>query len=360
MRVIITAGGTGGHIYPALAIAGKIKELEPKSEILYIGTHNRMEKDIVPQNGYQYEAIKIYGFSKKLIKRDLENISLIIKAEKKCLELIKEFKPDVVVGVGGYVTYPVIKAAKKLGIKTFIHEQNSIPGKSNRLLARYADVIGVSFKDTMNYFNKNKCLFTGNPCSERAIDVKEISKTKYGLHLNKKAILMVQGSLGSNIMNKKMIAFLNSIDNEQYEVLYITGKDYYDDFAKNKFSKNVFIVPYVDNLSALIKNMDIIVTRAGASITSEIMALGKPSIFIPSPYVANNHQFYNAQSVETANAGIMILEQDLTEDILKTKINYLLSNPKVYNEMKNNLQKMSINNSSTLIYNILKDLINKK
>ena len=171
---------------------------------------------------------------------------------------------------------------------------------------------------------------------------------------------MVQGSLGSNIMNKKMIAFLNSIDNEQYEVLYITGKDYYDDFAKNKFSKNVFIVPYVDNLSALIKNMDIIVTRAGASITSEIMALGKPSIFIPSPYVANNHQFYNAQSVETANAGIMILEQDLTEDILKTKINYLLSNPKVYNEMKNNLQKMSINNSSTLIYNILKDLINKK
>lgn len=360
MRVVITAGGTGGHIYPALAIANKIKELEPKSEILYIGTHNRMEKDIVPAAGYRYEAIEIYGFSKKLIGRDLKNIGLIIKAEKKCLKLMEEFKPDVVVGVGGYVTFPVIRAAKKLGIKTFIHEQNSIPGKSNKVLAKYVDIIGVSFKDTLQYFHTDKCLLTGNPCGERALDIQAISRTKYNLHYDKKCVLIVQGSLGSGIMNKKMLEFLSSIDNENYEVLYITGKEYYEDFKKNAFSKNVVIVPYVDDLSALIKDVDLVITRAGASITSEIMALGKPSIFIPSPYVANNHQFYNAQSIDEAKAGIMLLEQDLTTKLLKEKIDEILNNPLVYKEMENNLKKMSINNSSTLIYNTLKDLINKK
>ena len=136
MRVIITAGGTGGHIYPALAILNKIKEKEPNSEFIYIGTHNRMEKDIVPAAGYHYESIEIYGFSKTMIKRDVKNISLIYKAYKKCLKIMKDFKPDVVIGVGGYVTFPVIMAANKLHIKTFIHEQNSIPGKSNKVLAK--------------------------------------------------------------------------------------------------------------------------------------------------------------------------------------------------------------------------------
>lgn len=359
MRVIITAGGTGGHIYPALAIASKIKELEPKSEILYIGTHNRMEKDIVPTYGYRYEPIEIYGFSKKNILRDFKDLGLIIKAYQKCLKIIKEFKPDVVVGVGGYVTYPVVKAAKKLGIKIFIHEQNSIPGKSNKVLSHYADKIGVSFKDTMDYFPKDKCLLTGNPCSEKAIEAKEVSKTKFGLSLNKKSVLIVQGSLGSGVMNKIMLKFLQNIDNEKYEVLYVTGKDYYESFKQNKFSKNVFIVPYIDDLSGLLKNIDVIITRAGASMISEIMALGKPSIIIPSPYVANNHQFYNAESISNSKAGIMLLEQDVSENVLKEKINYLLDNPKIYREMQASLQKMAIKDSSTIIYQTLKELIKK-
>lgn len=359
MRVIITAGGTGGHIYPALAILNKIKEKEPNSEFIYIGTHNRMEKDIVPVAGYQYESIEIYGFSKTMIKRDIKNISLIYKAYKKCLKIMKDFKPDVVIGVGGYVTFPVIMAANKLHIKTFIHEQNSIPGKSNKVLAKKADLIGVSFKDSIKYFNPNKCKLTGNPCGENALDIKAVSKTKYHMHANKKGVLIVQGSLGSNVINNKMKEFLSSIDNENYEVLYVTGKDYYEEFSKNKFSKNVIIVPYVDNLSALIKDMDLIVTRAGASIISEIMALRKPAIFIPSPYVANNHQYYNALSIKDAHAGAMIEEKDLNKDILKNKINEILNDKKLYAEYETNLAKMSIDNSSTYIYELLKELIKK-
>ncbi len=359
MRVIITAGGTGGHIYPALAILNKIKEKEPNSEFIYIGTHNRMEKDIVPAAGYHYESIEIYGFSKTMIKRDVKNISLIYKAYKKCIKIMKDFKPDVVIGVGGYVTFPVIMAANKLHIKTFIHEQNSIPGKSNKVLAKKADLIGVSFKDSIKYFNPEKCKLTGNPCGENALDIKAISKTKYHMHANKKGVLIVQGSLGSNVINNKMKEFLSSIDNENYEVLYVTGKDYYEEFSKNKFSKNVIIVPYVDNLSALIKDMDLIVTRAGASIISEIMALRKPAIFIPSPYVANNHQYYNALSIKDAHAGAMIEEKDLNKDILKNKINEILSDKKLYAEYETNLAKMSIDNSSTYIYELLKELIKK-
>ena len=357
MRVIITAGGTGGHIYPALAILNKIKEKEPDSEFLYIGTHNRMEKTIVPNAGYNYESIEIYGFSKKMIKRDLQNIGLIYKAYKKCMKIMKSFKPDIVIGVGGYVTFPVVLAAKKCGIPTFIHEQNSIPGKSNRMLAKKVSIIGVSFEDSKKYFDPEKTYLTGNPCGENAIDIKAIPKTKYGLDRSKKSILIVQGSLGSNVINNKMVDFLKSVSREKYDILYVTGKDYYDEFSKNKFSKNVIVVPYVDNLSALMKDMDLVITRAGASIISEIMALEKPSIFIPSPYVANNHQYYNALSIKNNKAGEMIEEKDLNKDILKEKINYILNNKDVYEEMQYNLREMSINNSSTIIYNLIKNLL---
>ena len=338
MRVIISAGGTGGHIYPALAIINKIKEKDSSSEFLYIGTHNRMEKDIVPAAGFKYEPIEIYGFSKKDIKRDIKNIGLILKAEKKCLKIMKEFKPDVVIGVGGYVTYPVLRAAKKLKIKTFIHEQNSIPGKSNKVLSRSADLIGVSFEDSLKYFGKNAVL-TGNPCGERAIDIAPTLKSKYGIDKKRKCVLIVQGSLGSNVMNNKMKSYLSSIKDENYDVIYVTGKDYYDSFSSN------------------MKDIDIIGTRAGASVISEIMALGKVSILITSLYVANNHQYYNAKSLDDNKAAIMILEKDFSGELLKEKISTLFKDKLLYNQISKNVKSMSVDNSSTLIYNLLKDLI---
>lgn len=360
MKIIVSAGGTGGHIYPALAIIDKFKEKEPNLEVLYIGTHNRMEKEIVPKRGIKYEEIEIYGFSKKDILLDIKNVFLINKAKKKCLSIMKDFKPDLALGVGGYVTYPVIWAANKLGIKTFIHEQNSIPGKSNLMLQTKADLIGVSFADSATKFTKPKgeVFYSGNPCGESALKAEPMSKEKLGLNKNKKLVVVVAGSLGSATVNQKMSEFLAKSTEFDYEVLYITGKALYDDFIKDKtFGDNVKVVPYVDGLPSLLKNTDLIVTRAGASTMSEILSLNLPAIFIPSPYVANNHQYHNAMEIKNNGGGEVIEEKDLTSDGLISMINKVLNNSATYEEMKSNLKKMSMNNSSDLIYNKLKELI---
>lgn len=360
MRVIITAGGTGGHIYPALAIVNKIKEMEPKSEILYIGTHNRMEKDIVPSKGIKYIPLEIYGLSTslKLMGRNIKNVFLIQAAVKKCQAIMDEFKPDIVIGVGGYVTYPVIKAAHLKGIKTFIHEQNSIPGKANKGLLKYTDLVGISFADSKKYFGNHPTVLTGNPVSENALKIKKISKENYGLSKNKKAVLIFNGSLGSKTMNDLFLSYLKDIKDEDYEVLYITGKTFYDTFKKERFSPNVHIVDYVEDLSGLMKDMDCIVARAGASTVAEITALNIPAIFIPSPYVANNHQYYNALSIKEANAGRMIEEDKLTKEALKENIHELLTDQELIKTMKKNLKALSIDDSATIIYNEIKKLIN--
>ena len=360
MKIIVSAGGTGGHIYPALAIINKFKEKEKDLDVLYIGTHNRMEKDLIPKRGIKYEAIEIYGFSKRDLLLDIKNVFLINKAKKRCLELMKEFKPDIVMGIGGYVTYPVICAANELGIKTFIHEQNSLPGKSNLALQKKADLVGVSFKESISKFNKVKgeVFYSGNPCGENALAMEPIDKETLGFHKNKKLVVVVAGSLGSETVNEKMSEFLDKVKDEDYEVLYITGKALYENFIKNKeFASNVKVVPYLDNLPALLKNTDLIITRAGASTMSEILSLTLPAIFIPSPYVANNHQYYNALEVKNNGGGEIIEEKDLTSDELISKINEVLSDSSKYKQMKDNLHKMSMNNSSDLIYNKIKELI---
>lgn len=360
MKIIVSAGGTGGHIYPALAIINKFKEEEKDLEVLYIGTHNRMEKEIIPKRGIKYEEIEIYGFSKRDIMLDIKNVFCISKAKKKCLNIMKEFKPDLVLGVGGYVTYPVIWAANKLGVKTFIHEQNSIPGKSNLMLQSKADLIGVSFKDSATKFTKPKgeVFYSGNPCGESALAAEPMDKTKLGLSSYKKLVVIVAGSLGSATVNEKMAEYLEKASKEDYEVLYITGKALYEDFIKDKkFAKNVKVVPYVDGLPSLLKNTDLIVTRAGASTMSEILSLNLPAIFIPSPYVANNHQYYNAMEIKNNGGGEVIEEKYLTSDALISIINEVLNDSEKYETMKNNLKKMSMNNSSDLIYKKLKDLI---
>ncbi len=354
MKIIVSAGGTGGHIYPALAIINKFKEKEKNLEILYIGTHNRMEKDIIPKKNIRYEALEIYGFSKKNILRDLKNIFLIKKAKKKCEKIMKEFKPDIVIGCGGYVTYPVISVASKLHIKTFIHEQNSIPGKSNLALAKNCSLVGVSFQDSIKYFkNSQNVFYCGNPCGEDALSIKGIDKTKLGFSKNKKLVICVCGSLGSRTVNEKIKPLLKE-KNDNYEILYITGKSLYADFIKEEsFAPNVKVIDFYDNLSSIIKVADLVVTRAGASTISEILALKIPAIFIPSPYVANNHQYYNALSLKENNAGEMIEEKDLTSEILKSKIESILTNPDKITIMKDNMQKLAVTNSSEIIYNKL-------
>lgn len=360
MRVIISAGGTGGHIYPALAIIDKIKEKEPNSEFLYIGTHNRMENDIVPKYGIPFKTIEIYGFYRKKIWKNFKTVSSFIKTYKKCKEMIKEFKPDVVIGVGGYVTAPVIYAAHKLGINTFIHEQNSIPGKCNSLLSRYATKIGISFKSSAKYFPLEKVVFTGNPCSENAINITACDKREFGLSQDKKLVLCVMGSLGSEKINDFFIKSLTLFNGKKYEILFVTGKSSYDKVMENKFPSNVKIVPYIDNLSRIMKKTDVIVSRAGASSLSEIIALKIPSILIPSPYVPDNHQYKNAIDLVNKKAAILLEEKDLTGDILVRKIDDIIFDEKKLNNMKENLMEFSVSDSSTKIYDVLRGICNEK
>ena len=360
MRVIISAGGTGGHIYPALAIVNKIKEKEPDSEFLYIGTHNRMEKDIVPKYGIPYIGLEMYGFNRKHIFKNFKTIRCLFKSKRQLKKIIKDFNPDIVIGVGGYITFPVITTAHKLGYKTFIHEQNSVAGKANLMMSDAVDLIGVSLKSSMDEFPKNKTIFTGNPCSENALKVKKIDKTTLGFNKNKKLVVIVMGSLGAENVHEFIKENINKFDGKKYEVLYITGKNNYDDIKDIKCPNNVKILPYLDDLAGLFKDTDILITRSGASTLSEIIALTVPSILIPSPFVPNNHQYKNAIDLVDNNAAILIEEKDLTFDNIDDNINKLLSDKKYYLDVKKNLESMQVNNSAEIIYDNIKKLIDRK
>lgn len=359
MNILVSAGGSGGHIYPALAIIEEFKKREKKVNVLYIGTHNRMEKEIVPKKGIPYESLEIYGFTKD-IKRDIKNVFLIRKAEKKCIRLMKEFQPDVVIGVGGYVTYPVIKTAKKLGIKTFIHEQNSRPGKVNYFVSRIADVVGITFKSSEEYLKKaKKVVYTGHPSLDGALTTKKIDKTMLGFSVSKKLVIYVAGSLGSSSLNQKMLDFLNSDLHDSYEILYIVGSNVnVEEFkAKVKNQKGIKIVPYFENLPGIMASSDLVISRAGAGTLFEIIGLEKPSIIIPSPNVAGNHQYYNAKELKDNHVIEMLEEKDLTKEELATKIMSLLNDHEKINLLKKNMAEYKKINPSSMIYKTIKELI---
>lgn len=356
MNVIISAGGTGGHIYPALAIINQLKEKDPNVRILYIGTHNRMEKDIVPEKGIPFESLEMYGLYRKKIYKNVKTLSCFYKSYKKCIRLMKEFQPDLVVGVGGYVTAPVILAAHKLKIKTAIHEQNSVPGASNQFLSKYVDKIMVSFPSSMKEFPKEKTVYTGNPCSEDALKVEPIKKEEYGLSNRKKLVTIVMGSLGASGINQFLIDSMRYFEKKEYEVAFVTGKQDYDHVMEYSFPSNVHIYPYVP-LTSFMKKTDLMISRAGASTLSEIMALHVPSILIPSPYVPNNHQYKNAMGLVDAKAAVLLEEKELKDDILVNTIDQILSNPIQIEMMKKNLEKMAVTDSATRIVKELYQLV---
>ena len=355
MRVIISAGGTGGHIYPAISIINKIKEYDKNAEILYIGTTDRMEHEIVPQKNIPYLGIEIKGLSKNPIKA-IKSFKLLLKSLKIVKNEIIKFNPDIVIGVGGYVTFPVIYEAHKLGYKTLIHEQNSIPGKSNKILAKYADYIAVSLPGSIKYFEKEKTYFTGNPRSSEAYLASSISKKDLGLLEDKKLILIVMGSLGSMTINNELLNIIPKFKDKNYEVIVVTGNNYYDKF-KNIDIKNVKIVKFLDNMLNVLKCCDLIITRAGASTIAEITSIGLPSILVPSPYVANNHQLYNAMELVNNKSAILLEEKDFNADNLLNKIDLVINNQKMIKEMHNNSLKLGKQNSCQEILNLIIKLV---
>ena len=336
MRVIVAAGGTGGHIYPALAIIHRIQEMDKNSKILYIGTTDRMEKDIVPAKGIDFVGIEIQGLNRKNIFSNVSVLHKFFKAIGKSKQIIREFRPDIVIGVGGYITAPVLYAAHQLHIKTMIHEQNSIPGLSNKFLARFVDLICVSLPGSLSYFPKNKTVYTGNPRSEEIITIPKISKTKFGFVASKKLVLIVMGSLGSTTMTKKLKDAICQFKDKDYQVL---------------------LLPYTEELIQIMKDADLMISRAGASTISEITGIGLPSILVPSPYVTHNHQYLNAKELEDAGACSILEEKDFTGEALCSFITSILSDDKKYQDMKKASASFGKKDSLTKIYHEIKKLV---
>ena len=359
MRAIIVAGGTGGHIYPALAIIHKIEEKNPDSEILYIGTTDRMEKDIIPKLGYRFIGLEMKGLNRKNIFSNIKVFSMYSKAIKEAKKIILDFHPDIVIGAGGYITAPVLYAAHKCKIPILIHEQNSVPGISNKFISKFADKICVSLPKSVNLFPKDKVVYTGNPRSEEILSVSKISKSSLGFSDNKKLVVFVMGSLGSTTMTEKLKETIPSFQNKNYQVLIITGKSYFDDYSSIHVPDNVKILPFMDNLIQLLKSSDLIVSRAGASTIAEITAIGLPAILVPSPYVTNNHQLKNALELEEVNACKIIEEKDFSKDKNIDNIDKIFDNKESYLDMVKNSKSLGIMDSATRIYNEIEKIIKK-
>ena len=357
MKAIIVAGGTGGHIYPAIAIINKIKEMEKDSEFLYVGTSDRMEKDIIPDLGIKFIGLEMTGLNRSNPFSNIKVFQKFTKAVKESRKIIKEFKPEIIIGAGGYITAPVLYAAHKEGIPILIHEQNSIPGVSNKFISRFANKICVSLPNSVNLFPKEKVVYTGNPRSEEIIKVEKYNKTKLGFKKDKRLVVVVMGSLGSTTMTKKIKELIPAFNNQDYQVLIITGKKYYDDYKDIKLAENVKIVPFMENLINLLKDSDLIVSRAGASTIAEITAIGLPAILVPSPYVTNNHQYKNAKELEDAGACTIVTEEEFSKDSIINEIDKLFANDIDYDKMVECSKKLGITDSATRIYEEARKII---
>lgn len=358
MRIVIATGGSGGHIYPALSLADAIKNNKKNTEILFIGSENRMESKEIPQAGYQFRSINVMGMNGSIISK-VKALSLIKKAEKECKRFLQEFRPDIVIGFGNYISVPVIMAAHKLKIPTMIHEQNSYPGKANKLLSKKVNAIVGSYKENLRQFPLDKTRILGNP---RASDACVITKDEkfiqsFGLNPNLPLAVFIMGSLGSSSVNEVLKLACKKMENKPYQAIIVTGKSGYEDFIKSfQSTGNIKIVPYIDGLQAL-KNATVLIARGGATTSAEITAMGVPAILIPSPYVPNNHQVCNVLALQNEKAAIMIEEKDLNENVLIDTLESVLNNQSLQTEMAINAKKMSKPNANRDIMQWIEKLI---
>lgn len=335
MRVLLTGGGTGGHIYPALAIAQELERKWKNVEITYIGTKSGLEASIVPKADIPFLAIDIQGFRRKLSWHNVRTIEKFLRALKQSKQLIRHFRPHVVVGTGGYVCGPVVYAANRLGVPTLIHEQNVIPGLTNKFLSRYADVVAISFEGSAKYFHRTKSLVhCGNPrASVVAVADRVAGRLALGIKEDDRRpiVLIVGGSRGARPINEAVMEMIPRIlEQDAFYVVYVTGEVHYESVMRKlgPVSSNRLIVkPYIYNMPEVLAASHLVVNRAGASTIAEITALGLPSILIPSPYVTNNHQEANARWLEREGAAKVFLEKELSADALWQAIKGMMDHP---------------------------------
>lgn len=357
MKVILSCGGTGGHIYPAIAIADKIKEKDPDAKILFIGTKTGMENRLVPAAGYDIKGIDASGFKRTHLYKNIETLHNIRLGGKEAEKIIKDFSPDVVIGTGAYVTGVVLLHAHKLGIPTVIHEQNALPGLTNKIVSRFADRVFVSFKGTENVFHHpERVVYSGNPIrSDFAKLDRASARAELGLNDSDLVVLATGGSLGAEILNREVVDFASKIKDVNIKLLFVTGKRYYDEVKSRCDYPGVKVIDYANNMPVLMSASDMIVSRAGAIALAEIMACGKPSILIPSPNVTNNHQYHNAKALADEGAAVLIEEKDLAEGegVLSAEILSLMARPEDLSSMAIRAKGLATIDAADIIFDNL-------
>lgn len=361
MRLLVSGGGTGGHIYPALALIEAVLKQQPDSEILYVGTKRGLESKIVPHAKINFKTIEIQGFKRSLSLENFKTVYLFLKSVQDAKKIIKEFQPDVVVGTGGYVCGSVVYAAAKLNIPTFIHEQNSVAGVTNKFLSHYADKIGICFQDVAAAFPAKKVVFTGNPRAQQVVGLSSTQKLKeYGLALDKKTVLIFGGSRGAQKINEASVASASKFAAKNYQVLFVTGQVHYDKFvqqlAKQQVPANFVMVPYIEDMPALLPDIDLIVGRAGATSLAEITALGIASILVPSPYVTHDHQTSNALSLVKQQAAEIIKEDELNATTLFEKVDKLMTDDQLRATLARNARKAGVTDAADRVVKVLMDI----
>ncbi|VDG30552.1 undecaprenyldiphospho-muramoylpentapeptide beta-N-acetylglucosaminyltransferase [Lactobacillus sp.] [Lactiplantibacillus mudanjiangensis] len=329
MRLMISGGGTGGHIYPALALIEALQAQDPTAEVLYVGTHRGLESRIVPERGIEFKTIKIQGFKRSLSLQNFKTIWLFLKSVGTARRYIKAFKPDVVVGTGGYVSGAVVFAASQMHIPTVIHEQNSVVGVTNKFLSHFVDRIAISFESARSQFPEKKVVMTGNPRAQQVVNIKRTAALQaLGLADDQPTALIFGGSRGAARINAATLEAIPELNQRSYQTLFVTGQVHYDQLmaklGETKLAANVKIVPYIKNMPAILPEIAAILGRAGATSIAEITALGIPSILVPSPYVTNDHQTKNAQSLVDSGAAKLVKEADLTGASLLAALDSLM------------------------------------
>lgn len=318
MRVIMSGGGTGGHIYPALAIADEIKRRHPDAEILFVGTERGMEKRIVPANGYPIRFITVSGFNRRNMMKNVKTARDLLKGMREAKAIMKEFRPDVVIGTGGYVCGPVVRSAYKMGIPCYIHEQNAFPGMTNKLLSKHVDRIFLAFEEAGSYFKVKKApVVTGNPVRHAFAEVTEAeAREQLGISPDDFVILGFGGSLGARCINNVMLEVAERFAGKPgVKIIFATGRSYYESLMKGDHPEadNLTYLEYINDMPLYLNACDVAVTRSGALTVSEITAAGKASVMIPSPNVTGNHQYFNAKVVADRGGSELIEEKNLSD-----------------------------------------------
>ncbi|MCR4805078.1 MAG: undecaprenyldiphospho-muramoylpentapeptide beta-N-acetylglucosaminyltransferase [Clostridia bacterium] len=322
MNVVLSCAGTGGHIYPAIAIADKIRSEEPDAKILFIGTKTGMENRLVPAAGYEIRGIDASGFNRRNLLKNVKTARDLVKGGREAEAILREFQPDAVLGTGGYVTGPVVRKASKMGIPCFLHESNVVPGMANKMLEKYADGIFVSFEESREHFaHKERVVLTGNPIRRGFLaGDRAKARAEKGLSDEDFMVLVTGGSLGAQVLNLATVDLVRTLaaSGRSIRVFFVTGRRYFEE-VKALLSEIagadefVRLIDYADDMPVLMAAADLIVSRSGAIAMTEILASGKPSILIPSPNVTNNHQYYNAKSASDAGAAVLIEEKNMKD-----------------------------------------------